>query len=243
LRTVAKGFTLIELLIVVAIIAILAAIAVPNFLEAQTRSKVARCLADMRSIATGAETYTVDYNKAPAASQFSGNSTRVLWGGTNINGIPVGSITSPISYMTSIPKDPFASFISSTVQAKPGEAPFGYDKAGFGLTSSGTFPNGPFSNFTTSDATGMGFVLQLPVDYAAGLQANGAVTVQTRNPDQAAFRWVLWSIGPSNALPPARPGDSARSRFVVDGRYDPTHGTVSSGYVLRYANGPQFPGQ
>src|SRR4026208_482521 len=59
------AFTLIELLIVVAIIAILAAIAVPNFLEAQVRAKVSRVKADMRSLATGIETYAVDANKYP----------------------------------------------------------------------------------------------------------------------------------------------------------------------------------
>lgn len=60
-----RAFTLIELLIVVAIIAILAAIAVPNFLEAMTRAKVSRAKADLRTIATGVEAYCADYSKYP----------------------------------------------------------------------------------------------------------------------------------------------------------------------------------
>ncbi len=60
-----RAFTLIELLIVVAIIAILAAIAVPNFIEAQTRSKVSRQLANMRTVITAIEMYAVDHNKIP----------------------------------------------------------------------------------------------------------------------------------------------------------------------------------
>jgi prepilin-type N-terminal cleavage/methylation domain-containing protein len=63
----ARSFTLIELLIVVAIIAILAAIAVPNFLEAQTRSKVSRVKSDMRSLNTAIESYHVDNNAWPTS--------------------------------------------------------------------------------------------------------------------------------------------------------------------------------
>ncbi len=232
-----KGFTLIELLIVVAIIAILAAIAVPNFLEAQTRAKVSRALSDMRSIATAVEAYTVDSTKAPAAVQFSGNSLRILFGG-----IPAGSITTPIAYMTSIPSDPFGSFINFSTNARAGEAPFGYDRGGFGFQSSSEFPDGPFDLKTTSDATGTGFVVQLPSDFASGLTANGPVNVQTRDVNASPLRWALWSIGPSDDLPPSRPGDSARSRYVVDGRYDPTNGTVSAGYILRYGSSNTFPG-
>jgi len=85
-----KGFTLIELLIVVAIIAILAAIAVPNFLEAQIRSKVSRAKADMRSVATALEAYFTDNNHYPNHSE---------------NGWPyyiTRQITTPMAYMTSV---------------------------------------------------------------------------------------------------------------------------------------------
>ena len=59
------AFTLLELLIVVAIIAILAAIAIPNFIEAQVRSKVTRAKADMRSLTVALEGYRVDYSHYP----------------------------------------------------------------------------------------------------------------------------------------------------------------------------------
>jgi prepilin-type N-terminal cleavage/methylation domain-containing protein len=87
------GFTLIELLIVVAIIAILAAIAVPNFLEAQTRSKVSRVKTDMRSLATAIEAYAVDNNSATAWYMFSpGPQFRVLpFDGVTFGTNPVGN--------------------------------------------------------------------------------------------------------------------------------------------------------
>ncbi|RJP23057.1 MAG: prepilin-type N-terminal cleavage/methylation domain-containing protein [Candidatus Omnitrophota bacterium] len=64
-NTMRQSFTLIELLIVVAIIGILAAIAVPNFLNAQTRARVARVMGDHKAIGTALETYAVDHNIFP----------------------------------------------------------------------------------------------------------------------------------------------------------------------------------
>ena len=60
-----QGFTLIELLIVVAIIGIIAAIAIPNLLNAIQRGKQKRTMADMRSIGTAVESYQVDNGIPP----------------------------------------------------------------------------------------------------------------------------------------------------------------------------------
>ena len=91
------GFTLIELLIVVAIIAILAAIAIPNFLEAQTRSKVSRVKADMRTLTNGVEAYMVDNTKLFRTARQVGETREWI----------MRKITTPVAYVTHIPRDPF----------------------------------------------------------------------------------------------------------------------------------------
>ena len=63
-----KGFTLIELLIVVAIIGIIAAIAIPNLLNAIDRGKQKRTMADLRSVGTAVESYSIDNNQYPSNS-------------------------------------------------------------------------------------------------------------------------------------------------------------------------------
>ena len=67
----AGGFTLIELLIVVAIIGIIAAIAIPNLLNAIDRGKQKRSMSDMRSIGTAVESYAVDNNFYPISKSMA----------------------------------------------------------------------------------------------------------------------------------------------------------------------------
>jgi len=100
-KTHYQGFTLIELLIVVAIIAILAMIAVPNFIEAQTRSKVSRVKSDLRTLSVAEEAYFVEWDSYTFGQGGQGSTSPDMY----MEGLRL--LTTPVAYTTSIPFDPF----------------------------------------------------------------------------------------------------------------------------------------
>jgi type II secretion system protein G len=208
------GFTLIELLIVVAIIAILAAIAVPNFLEAQARSKVSRTKADMRTIVTGITAYRVDNNRYPY------NDWKYLWAGETIVNTAFKYLTSPIAYLSSIPSDVFGNDTMKTYVwgsiINPQQAPTTGGKIGYLYETS----NNP--NYATYK-----FIYRPWAKAAFGNEA---------------IEFELMSMGPSSKL--VNTGDtSAQYVYGGQGGdpgssiYDPTNGTMSYGHIFRCEKG------
>lgn len=199
-----SGFTLIELLIVVAIIAILAAIAVPNFLEAQTRAKVSRTKSDMRSLATALETYHIDNRKYPPSYEQQNTTIEPRLR-------RLVKLTTPVSYMTSIPPDVFSRDVSNT------------------------FTDEEIRIFVYTDRT----TYEEYVTDPYGSTENGQNIFRLLWSEQLPTgQWILRSRGPAG-LAGGTIGGIGATLELTDA-YDPTNGTVSAGNIMLLGPGYGF---
>ncbi|MGI8906301.1 MAG: type II secretion system protein [Candidatus Sumerlaeaceae bacterium] len=206
------GFTLIELLIVVAIIAILAAIAIPNFLDAYTRAKISRVRADMRTLSVALESYAADNTMYPpmlGPDDGTGQEQNRLnaYGSVRLNawrGAPQ-NITTPIAYLSSVPSDAFKTKVLAH------------------QTDDNATPDvgKPFASGNPFDAA---FVYHNVRQFAEVDQAGGFL-----NADTSVFgTWRLYSFGPDQRFSAIYTLDL--SPFAI---YDATNGTVSEGEIVR----------
>ena len=211
------GFTLIELLIVVLIIAILAAIAVPNFLEFQTRAKASRVMADMRSISVALEAYRVDQNEYPPNVLNTGTGNIMSMSGMMYMPFVPFNVTTPIAYMSDLPLDTFHPIVMLQMPSFPHKHTFMY-----------------FNSTNTRSADSRRMYRNRIEGFDTSF--NGGITPE----------WFMVSTGPDQkmgamAMQSGTDGDLPIYMIMTNGmmtgsamHYDPTNGTVSQGDIVHY---------
>lgn len=208
-----RAFTLIELLIVVAIIAILAAIAVPNFLEAQTRAKVSRQVSDFRTMKVALESYRVDTNKLPETD----SGTVVL-----PRGVGMFRLTSPVAYMSAMPRSPFN---EQNIGHAAGSPQFAVrDNFPLYVRAQATVPSDPdgYSDLYLGDRGTYLFELNL-----TGGQSPPPLLVERCR----AGDYMIKSVGPDNL------DNRDSQQYIHPARvYDPSNGTISDGDVVTFGD-------
>lgn len=137
IRNNQKGFTLIELMIVVAIIGILAAIAIPNFLTYQLKSKTAEAKTNLGGIRTGEEAYNAEHDSylAAAALPAAVSKGKVAWADTvgsfaAIGFAPAGSVYYQYSVSINASADAFTATAGGDVDGDGNSASYTLDQTG-----------------------------------------------------------------------------------------------------------------
>lgn len=199
-----EGFTLIELLIVIAIILILISIALPNFLEAQVRGKVAAVQQDLYAGATALEGFHLDHRFYPPDGRWS-----VVGSGQsfvndlmkkrppNINYINYWrfndhtELTTPVPYLKKMPREPFL------------QGHFWWD-----------------GSFLYENVENMSIEFDNPAMVEVVRFCEGYQTVLA---GKVRALWIISSLGP----------DCTKSDTAYRVEYNPTNGTISTGDIYR----------
>jgi len=231
-----RAFTLIELLIVVAIIAILAAIAVPNFLEAQVRAKVSRVKSDMRSVVTALESYRIDQNEypqgtdnaalmAPEYAAYLGTLAPGFYAlrtnhPTLLAGRDYATLTTPISYISSMPLDPFAESILTYAYRNAQVTKDGWVMTSLGPDTDLRSEIGGKPGAGSANASN-------PLSTAA--DTNAVARIGDLN-ERAVVHQIEGTapFAGANQLP-----ETLFRAYLADLSYDPTNGTTSEGDIIR----------
>ncbi|MEW6236492.1 MAG: prepilin-type N-terminal cleavage/methylation domain-containing protein [Candidatus Omnitrophota bacterium] len=207
-----RAFTLIELLIVVAIIGVLAAIAVPNFINAQTRAKVAKVKSDFKAIYTAQEMYYLDNNNyAPP--------------------FKLQALTSPLSYIANVPQDVFPPRHILKTGGGQGEA---YAAVTWYRYVYGTPVGVKPVNYAGGNSGG-GLRIALCADHYAYFEPfllRGPAEAMAGQKD-CSTQWLVKSFG-TNVNMSALCGNNGDDCTF---RYDPTNGLISIGDIAIFGPG------